>query len=220
MSQNPNGNRVLILYAHPNQRQSRVNRLMAERAASLHGITLIDLYALYPRYKIDIDAEQQRLIDHDVVVFQFPFYWYSTPALLKEWQDLVLEYGFAYGNEGNQLQGKLCLIAVTAGGSAEAYSNGGLNGFSIRSLLAPLEQTACLCKMPFLAPLVLYSSLAASDDGMSGDGRLVQHINLYQRVLESLRDGTLDVGKALQYELFDPALLTAGSVVDTHKSDT
>ena len=59
---------------------------------------------------------QQRgcgLLDHDVVLFQFPLFWYSTPSILKEWQDLVLEHGFAYGAEGDALDGKRMMIAVT-----------------------------------------------------------------------------------------------------------
>jgi len=59
-----------------------------------------------------------------MIVFHHPFYWYSSPAILKEWQDLVLEYGFAYGHEGTALRGKKSLSAsrleeasrLTAGG--------------------------------------------------------------------------------------------------------
>ena len=108
--------RVLILYAHPGQRHSQVNTLLSQTAATLEGITFVDLYADYPRFKVNIDIEQQRLLAHDVIVLQFPVYWYSTPSLLKEWQDLVLEYGFAYGPGGDKLASKLCLLAVTAAG--------------------------------------------------------------------------------------------------------
>ncbi|MCV5747032.1 NAD(P)H-dependent oxidoreductase, partial [Escherichia coli] len=77
-------------------------------------MTCVDLYGEYPRFNINIDREQQRLREHDVVIFQFPLYWYSTPAILKEWQDLVLEYGFAYGTEGTELQGKTMLCVLSA----------------------------------------------------------------------------------------------------------
>jgi len=104
-------NKVLILFAHPDQPMSKVNLRMFEAAKMLDGITAIDLYGLYPRFKVDIEAEQQRLLAHDLIIFQFPIYWYSTPALLKEWQDLVLEHGFAYGKGGSKLAGKSLLIA-------------------------------------------------------------------------------------------------------------
>ena len=47
-----------------------------------------------------MDEEQQRLADHDLIVLQFPLYWYTGPALLKEWLDLVWLQGFAYGESG------------------------------------------------------------------------------------------------------------------------
>ena len=54
----------------------------------MEGVTFVDLYAEYPRFEIDVDREQARLLAHDVIVFQNPLFWYSTPAILKEWQDL------------------------------------------------------------------------------------------------------------------------------------
>ena len=194
--------RVLVLFVHPDQSHSRVNKPMADRAKSLDGITFIDLYGLYPRYDIDIEAEQAKLLEHDVIVFQFPFYWYSTPSLLKLWQDMVLEHGFAYGKGGDQLAGKSLLIATTAGGSEEAYSTQGSNRFPIRTLLTPLEQTARLCQMQFLAPFVLFSSLSASNNQRVGD-----HIGRYQTVLEALRDDRLDLQAAMtQTILGEPTL--------------
>ncbi|MCV5371612.1 NAD(P)H-dependent oxidoreductase, partial [Escherichia coli] len=91
--------KVLILFAHPSQHRSEVNTPLFKEAQKIEGVTCVDLYGEYPRFNINIDREQQRLREHDVVIFQFPLYWYSTPAILKEWQDLVLEYGFAYGTE-------------------------------------------------------------------------------------------------------------------------
>ncbi len=188
--------RILVLTAHPHPSQSHVNKRLSAMAGKLAGVTVIDLYALYPRFKIDVVAEQERLKAHDVIVFQFPVYWYSTPAILKEWQDLVLEHGFAYGHDGTHLAGKLCLLAVTAGGAEQAYSSGGANQFSIRTLLSPLEQTANLCQMRFLPPLVLFSSLVASRDE-----RAAQHVAKYQRVLEALRDEQLDLPQVFKQEI-------------------
>ncbi len=90
--------RILVLFAHPALERSEANRPLAEAAQRLDGVTLVDLYAEYPDFGIDVDREQTRLREHDVIIFMYPLYWYSTPALLKEWQDLVLEYGFAYGS--------------------------------------------------------------------------------------------------------------------------
>ena len=73
---------------------------MAAAAREVPGITFIDLYAEYPRFDIDIDREQARLVEAGIILFQFPLFWYSTPSIIKVWQDLVLEHGFAYGSEG------------------------------------------------------------------------------------------------------------------------
>lgn len=73
--------RVLILFAHPSIKRSEVNRFLFETSRNREQVTLVDLYGEYPTYEIDIDKEQQRLRDHDVIVFMFPLYWYSTPAI-------------------------------------------------------------------------------------------------------------------------------------------
>lgn len=179
--------RIIVFYAHPGHSFSHVNAEMQRRASALDGITNVDLYADYPRFEINIDREQQRLLDHDVIVFQFPMFWYSTPSLLKEWQDLVLEHGFAYGKDGTQLEGKRMLLAVTAAGPDFAYSPEGYQNHHMRTFLRPLQQTAALCQMPFLPPYVLFASLAAPQAN-----RTKPHADGYQRLLEGLRDDRFD----------------------------
>lgn len=190
--------RILVLMAHPYPGHSQVNRRMAAMAGELENVTLVDLYALYPRFKIDIDVEQQRLLEHDAIVFQFPFYWYSTPALLKEWQDQVLEYGFAYGPNGVQLAGKLFMAATTAGGAEHDYSHEGRNHFPIRTLLTPLEQTARLCRMRYLPPLVLFSSRLAGQNE-----RAASHARRYRDVLQALSEERIDLSRAMQQNRLD-----------------
>lgn len=151
-------NKILLLFAHPSKHRSDVNSPMFDAAKTLDFVTAIDLYAEYPRYDIDIDKEQKRLNEHDMIIFQFPFYWYSTPSILKEWQDLVLEYGYAYGKDGTALQGKTFLCALSAGGTEQAYRANGHNHFTVRELLQPLEQTAMLTGMHYLPPFTLFSS--------------------------------------------------------------
>jgi putative NADPH-quinone reductase len=185
---------VLVLFAHPSPGRSEVNGPMAQAAAGIDGVTLVDLYAEYPDFRINVDREQKRLLDHDVIVFQHPLYWYSTPAILKEWQDLVLEYGFAYGSGGNKLHGKVFLDALTAGGLEDAYRDKGYNHFTIGQLLQPLEQTADLCGMTWLPPFALFGARLAVDEG-----RVEQHVADWVRTLEALRDGRLDLQKAKDF---------------------
>lgn len=63
--------KVLILFAHPSQHRSEVNAPLFKAANTIEGVTCVDLYAEYPHFNINIDREQQRLRDHDVVIFQF-----------------------------------------------------------------------------------------------------------------------------------------------------
>ena len=178
---------LIVYYAHPGHKYSHVNRYMAQAAAAVDGITFVDLYRDYPRFDVNVVIEQQRLLDHDVVLFQFPMFWYSTPSLIKEWQDLVLEHGFAYGTDGDKLEGKHMMLALTAAGPEEAYTPGGYQHHPIRTFLTPLEQTARLCKMHFPAPYVLYSSLKAP-----GAGLVEPHVIGYRELLEAIRDDRYD----------------------------
>jgi len=187
---------LIVYYAHPGHKHSHVNRFMARAAGALEGITYVDLYRDYPRFDIDVDIEQKRLLDHDVILFQFPFFWYSTPSILKEWQDLVLEHGFAYGSGGDALDGKRMMLALTAAGPEDAYTPGGYQHYEIRSFLTPLEQTARLCKMQFPAPYVLYASLKAPDAGL-----VDPHVEGYRRLLEAIRDDRYDFDAAVKMDV-------------------
>lgn len=190
--------RLIVYYAHPGHRHSHVNRYMARAAESIAGITLVDLYRDYPRFDINVDIEQQRLLDHDVILFQFPLFWYSTPSIIKEWQDLVLEHGFAYGADGDELEGKRMMLAITAAGPDDAYSAGGYQHYPLRDFLRPLEQTARLCSMAFPPPYVLYASLRAPSTGA-----VEPHVDGYRRLLEAIRDDRFDWAAADQRETID-----------------
>ena len=183
--------RLLILFAHPVPERSRANARLLAAVRDLDGVTVHDLYEEYPTLAIDVAREQRLLTDHDVIVFQHPFYWYSVPAILKEWQDLVLEHGWAYGRNGEALAGKVTLNVVTTGGPASAYRHGGYNRFTMREFLAPWDQTAHLCGMKFLAPFVVHASLRiATDDDV------VDHGSAYRALLEALRDERVDLERA------------------------
>ncbi|ELY5142247.1 TPA: NAD(P)H-dependent oxidoreductase [Vibrio vulnificus] len=184
-------NKVLVIYAHPSQHRSEVNAPLFAAAQAVDGVTCVDLYAEYPQFDINIDKEQARLLEHDVIVFQFPLYWYSTPALLKEWQDLVLEYGFAYGTDGTALKDKLMLCVVSAGGKEEAYKAEGYNHFTIRQLLAPIEQMAALTSMHYLPPFAIFGARTALEEN-----RIDQHVERYVALLQALVEDRVNIHAA------------------------
>lgn len=180
-------NNILVLFAHPALHKSHVNRRLVEEPRGLDGVHVQDLYEEYPRFDIDVAREQQLLSEHDIIILQHPIYWYSTPSIFKEWQDLVLEHGWAYGSEGKALHGKLWLHVVTTGGAAEAYCAEGANRFTVRELLAPLEQTARLCGLHFLPPFIVYGAHGISD------AEIEAHAADYRALLTALQRGQLDL---------------------------
>jgi glutathione-regulated potassium-efflux system ancillary protein KefG len=182
--------RVLVLFAHPALHKSRVHRRLVAVAERTAGVTLHDLYEAYPDFDIDVPREQELLLAHDVIVLQHPFYWYSTPAILKQWEDLVLEHGWAYGSRGTMLQGKRVMSAITVGGREAAYGAEGHNRRTVQEFLYPIEQTVRLCRMDYLPPfLVLGTHLMTAPD-------IERAAAAYGRVLAGLRDGTLDLEAA------------------------
>jgi glutathione-regulated potassium-efflux system ancillary protein KefG len=191
--------RVLVLFAHPALQKSRIHRRLIPAAHGVDGVTFHDLYEAYPDFHIHVRREQELLRRHDVIVWQHPFYWYSCPALLKEWQDLVLEHGFAYGRNGTALRGKVALNVTTTGGPEEAYRPGGFNRFTMRQLLVPFEQTAHLCGLRYLAPYVVHGTHLLDPERDLGD-----YVDGYRRLLVALRDERLDLDRAASVSHLQP----------------
>lgn len=183
--------KILILFAHPRIKSSIVQNAMLDAVSTLEHVTVHDLYGAYPDFMIDVAREQELLLDHDVIVFQHPFYWYSTPAILKEWQDLVLENGWAYGQNGTKLNGKFLMNAISTGGSQDAYKDAGRNRFEIVDLMRPFDQTAYLCGMAWLEPFAIFSGRAMAGGQLSG------HAEKYRDIITGLRDGRLNPLKHL-----------------------
>ncbi|MFE4665832.1 NAD(P)H-dependent oxidoreductase [Streptomyces sp. NPDC056716] len=148
---------VLVLVAHPDLRRSRVNAALADAVRGLRHTTVHDLYGSYPERRIDVPHERALLGAHDTVVLQFPFYWYSTPPLLKQWLDEVVPYSRVYG-------GKSLRLAVTTGCAAHTYGPDGRAGFTMTELLRPLEAVARVTGMRLGAPYVVYGSGELTDE--------------------------------------------------------
>lgn len=169
--------RILVLFAHPDLASSEANARLLEAVAADGTITIHRLYDEYPEWQIDVAREQNLLAAHDRIVFQFPLYWYSTPPLLKKWQDDVLTYGWAYGEGGDRLHGKELLVATTIGGHPEVYRAGGRNHFTMSEILRPLQATANICGMRYLPAFVTGGHLddAGLDDAAADYVRYVKN---------------------------------------------
>ena len=174
---------VLVLLAHPQLEHSRANRAMAAAArAAGPRVAVRDLYALYPDYAIDVEAEQAALQPARLIVWQHPLHWYHMPPLLKLWVDEVFAFGWAYGAGGRQLQGKDLWLAVSTGGPDSSYRPDGHNRHFFDAFLPPYEQTAALCGLRFLPPLVLHGAHRADERA------LAEHAAVYAQRLASYPD--------------------------------
>lgn len=156
--------KTLVIVTHPNMEQSKVNKRFLEEMKRQEEVTVHELYKEYPDEKIDIEKEQELLLKHDRIILQFPFYWYSSPSLLKKWQDSVLTYGWAYGPKGNKLNGKELVLAVTTGGPENSYVAGGYNNYSLSELLKPFQATSNLIGTTYLTPFIFNGAVVASED--------------------------------------------------------
>lgn len=175
---------ILILFAHPAIEVSRVNRPMIEALTEVEGVTVHDLYEAYPDFDIDVRREQGLVALHDTIVWHHPMRWYNCPALLKEWLDVVLTRGWAYGEGATALIGKRAMSAVSTGGSADAFTPKGSSRHVIGDYLAPFEQTAHLCGMHYLEPFVLHGTHRAHD------AEIHDHAQAYRDRILSLRDSS------------------------------
>jgi glutathione-regulated potassium-efflux system ancillary protein KefG len=175
-------NRILILFAHPLFEKSRIHSAMLENVESIEHVKLHDLYEIYPDFNIDIEAEKQLLLDHDIIIWQHPLYWYNIPPLLKQWIDMVLQFGWAYGPGGDALSGKFIMNALSAGGQEHVYSSEGRNRYTIREFLAPLEQTARLCHLTYLPPFVVHGTHLLNKE------QIAEYGSMYKELIRKLVD--------------------------------
>lgn len=174
--------KILVLFAHPKFEQSDVNQALINQIQKLEHVHIRDLYELYPDFHIDIQAEQEVLFQHEVIIWHHPIYWYSCPPLLKQWIDLVLEFGWAYGPGGVFLKNKFVMNVVTSGGSQEVYSPEGRNRYTIEEFLRPFEATAYLCHMRYMPPFHVSGTHRISDK------ELKSKAEAYQELILTLRD--------------------------------
>ncbi|MFB9242780.1 NAD(P)H-dependent oxidoreductase [Massilia antarctica] len=172
--------KVLVVFAHAAPQRSRVNRRLAEAALKVPGVELVDLYDTYPDFYIDVAAEQEQLADAATLVLLHPIQWYGMPALLKEWVDMVLVPGWAYGAGGDALRGKGFWLVSSTGSPAAAYAPDGAHGYPFEAFLPPYRQIAALCGMDWIAPHILHAA------HQSSEALLDQHVDAFVARLSAL----------------------------------
>ena len=180
-------NKILLLLFHPRLETSKVNLSVYKALAELKELKIKDMYELYPNFNIDVNTEQNDLLEADLIVIQHPFYWYSAPPLVKQWIDLVLVNGWAYGRGGQRLKGKNIMHIISSGGGFQAYSREGKNLDTSNEVLRPFELTYRLCQMQKLPPYIIPNSYVVSQTELNDHA---QRILSYFR---EMRVGSLNI---------------------------
>lgn len=190
-------NKILIIFAHPLFEKSNANAALVRHIPNSPNITFHDLYQEYPEFDVDMKREQELLMLHDIIIWHHPMYWYNCPPLLKQWIDIVLEHGWAYGKEGKALKGKILFQVITTGGQKENYSAMGRDRFTVMELLEPFNQTAKVCNMTYLPPYVVHGThtMKAKDYEKVG-----KH---YKALLEYLENRGINVEELSKYTYFN-----------------
>ena len=180
--------------------KSNINKQLIFGLDKIEGITFHDLYEKYPDFDIDIRDEQELLIQHDCIVFHHPMYWYSQPAIIKEWMDLVLTHGWAYGSKGTALEGKLFFNSLTTGGPREAFHPKGMHKHTVAQLLTPVKLTAMRCRMISLPPFVVHGTYSMERD------ELEIYKRDYENLLKLMLEDKIDIKKATKLDYLNDYL--------------
>ena len=139
--------KVLLVLSHPNYKNSFANKTIVEKIKTLIPDIEIDhIDELYPDEKIDVKAEQEKLLRNNTIIFQFPMYWHNRPHFLSRWFEDVYEYGFAFGNDGNKLKDKRIIVSITLG-NTEKFFQGEI---SLDNLISPFKASAAYTQQKFL----------------------------------------------------------------------
>ena len=183
---------ILVISGHTNLDDSYANKMILEELSHfLPNAEYVYLDKLYPDYKINVEIEQQRLLKAEIIVFQFPLFWYSTPSILNRYVEEVFRHGFSHGSTGDKLVGKQLILSFTSGAPEEMYCTGGLQSYPIEDFLPPYRQMANLCRLKWEG--FVYSGGMSyanrNDENMLETMRLkaVEHAHRLIKKLESLK---------------------------------
>lgn len=164
---------VLIVSGHTDLNKSVANKKILEEINKKLPYVEIDyLSELYPDYKINVLEEQNKLLKADIIVLQYPLFWYSMPSLLERWMEEVFKHGFSHGSTGDKLKNKKLIVSLTTGAKEESYSN-------INDYLNPIKASCKLCQIKYVGNIVTYgvSYQIRNDKGKEIEKKAINHAN-------------------------------------------
>lgn len=150
--------KTLVIVIHPDIKNSSVNKRWVEELNKFPDRYVVhQLHAAYPDEKIDVSAEQQLVEQYDKIVFQFPYYWFNSPAFFKKWLDEVLLHGWAYGSKsGYKVAGKKIALAISLGVGEDELSTSGIYKYPLEELIRPFELSFEYVKADYRPPFAYY----------------------------------------------------------------
>lgn len=187
-------NRILILFAHPLYEKSRVNQILNSYIPDSEYITFHDLYEEYPEFEIDIRREQQLIMDHDIIVWQHPMYWFSCPALLKQWMDMVLHFREKDDLDILTLKGKAVFQTMSIGDQKKSYLDDSLDDTNIMDYLLPFKRVTEFSNMLYLPPFLVRISKLSSVEDIHKKGEF------YRYILEGMVSNFVSAQEILQFD--------------------
>ncbi|SFN18195.1 Putative NADPH-quinone reductase (modulator of drug activity B) [Chitinophaga sp. YR627] len=175
--------KTLVVVIHPNIKSSVINKRWV-KALNEHPdkYTVHQLYAVYPDEKLEVQAEQWLIEQHDKIVFQFPYYWFNCPPLFKKWLDEVLTYGWAYGSKsGYKVSGKKIALAISVGVDEHEYNQSERYKYTLAELTRPFELSFEYVKADY-RPLFAYYGLELN----TSEEWIERSVPLYLAFLDAL----------------------------------
>src|SRR5690606_22808295 len=175
--------KTLIIVTHPDIDHSLINKRWVEMLKEQPDkYSVHELYKAYPDENIDIKAEQTRMEQYGKIVFQFPVYWFSSPAFLKKWMDEVLIYGWAFGSKSEyKWSGKKSALALSVGLEEHEYGQSEKYKYRPEQLMRPFELTFDYVKADY-PPFFAYYGI----DPHSPKAWIEKSVPLYMDFLEAL----------------------------------
>ena len=141
---------ILIVSGHTDLNNSVANKTILDGLKNEISTAEFDLLdKLYPDFVIDVETEQKKLLKADVIVLQFPIFWYTMPSLMSKWMEDVFQHGFSHGSTGDKLKGKKVILSFTTGAPEELYHKDAVMGYEIEEFLPPIIATCNLCGMKY-----------------------------------------------------------------------
>lgn len=147
--------KVIVLLAHPDISKSHMNAALSKAAAEVEGVQVINIYD----YPVQPEVYREAISRATAIVYEFPFYWMSSPHLLKQWTDEVF---MQFVSDG-LIEGKEFMVVTTTGSEEAAYQHNGRNKYTMEEYLRPFEGQANHAKMHWNAPLVVYGNPQSAD---------------------------------------------------------